>query len=78
MTGVSIGCVTRSFKPFSSLARPILTISSVKMIGLFVTALVGVYTIEDLWEKFGDVKMSIVSVCCESLTLASGSNTFTA
>jgi dolichyl-phosphate-mannose--protein O-mannosyl transferase len=39
----------------------ILTISSVKMIGLFVTALVGVYTIEDLWDKFGDVKMPIVS-----------------
>jgi dolichyl-phosphate-mannose-protein mannosyltransferase len=32
------------------------------MIGLFVTALVGVYTIEDLWDKFGDVKMPIVSV----------------
>ena len=32
------------------------------MIGLFVTALVGVYTIEDLWDKFGDVKMPIVSL----------------
>ena len=30
------------------------------MIGLFVTALVGVYTVEDLWEKFGDVKLSVV------------------
>ena len=30
------------------------------MIGLFVTALVGVYTIEDLWEKFGDTKMPVV------------------
>ena len=38
------------------------------MIGLFVTALVGVYTIEDLWEKFGDVKMPIVSLFCDSLT----------
>lgn len=37
------------------------------MIGLFVTALVGVYTIEDLWDKFGDVKMPIVSVVCERL-----------
>jgi len=35
---------------------------SVKMIGLFVTALVGVYTIEDLWDKFGDTKMTWVSV----------------
>lgn len=34
---------------------------SVKLIGLFVTALVGLYTIEDLWEKFGDLKMSVVS-----------------
>ena len=37
-----------------------LIVRSVKMIGLFVTALVGVYTIEDLWEKFGDTKMSVV------------------
>ncbi|PPQ91354.1 hypothetical protein CVT25_004121 [Psilocybe cyanescens] len=34
-------------------------VTSVKMIGLFVTALVGVYTVEDLWEKFGDTKMTI-------------------
>ena len=34
---------------------------SVKLVGLFVTALVGVYTIEDLWHKFGDLKMSLVS-----------------
>ncbi len=34
---------------------------SVKLVGLFVTALVGLYTIEDLWDKFGDLKMSWVS-----------------
>ena len=34
---------------------------SVKWVGLFVTALVGLYTIEDLWDKFGDVKMPVVS-----------------
>ena len=34
---------------------------SVKMVGLFVTALVGLYTIEDLWDKFGDLRMSVVS-----------------
>ncbi|KAH8798445.1 glycosyltransferase family 39 protein [Flagelloscypha sp. PMI_526] len=33
-------------------------VSSVKLIGLFVTALVGLYTVEDLWDKFGDLKMS--------------------
>ncbi|KAF8797460.1 hypothetical protein BYT27DRAFT_7265704 [Phlegmacium glaucopus] len=27
------------------------------MVGLFVTALVGVYTIEDIWEKFEDAKI---------------------
>jgi hypothetical protein len=36
--------------------------ASVKLIGLFVTALVGLYTIEDLWEKFGDLKMPVVSL----------------
>ena len=30
---------------------------SVKWVGFFVTALVGLYTIEDLWNKFGDLKM---------------------
>lgn len=35
---------------------------SVKWVGLFVTTLVGLYTIEDLWNKFGDLKMSVVSV----------------
>ncbi|KAJ6468316.1 glycosyltransferase family 39 protein [Mycena sanguinolenta] len=33
-------------------------VTSVKMVGMFVTALVGLYTIEDLWEKFGDLKMT--------------------
>ncbi|KII88281.1 glycosyltransferase family 39 protein [Plicaturopsis crispa FD-325 SS-3] len=32
---------------------------SVKWVGFFVTALVGLYTIEDLWDKFGDLKMSV-------------------
>lgn len=32
-------------------------VCSVKWVGFFVTALVGLYTAEDLWNKFGDVKM---------------------
>lgn len=36
-------------------------VCSVKWVGMFGTALVGIYTIEDLWNKFGDLKMPKVS-----------------
>jgi dolichyl-phosphate-mannose-protein mannosyltransferase len=32
-------------------------VSSVKWVGFFTMALVGLYTISDLWEKFGDLEM---------------------
>ncbi|KAJ6127471.1 hypothetical protein N7523_003083 [Penicillium sp. IBT 18751x] len=32
-------------------------VCSVKWVGFFCTAIVGLYTIEDLWNKFGDIKM---------------------
>ncbi|KAL2179921.1 glycosyltransferase family 39 protein [Thermothelomyces heterothallicus CBS 202.75] len=37
-------------------------VTSVKLVGLFVTALVGLYTIEDLWNKFGDTKMPVTEL----------------
>ncbi|KAK7182897.1 PMT-domain-containing protein [Paraphaeosphaeria sporulosa] len=37
-------------------------VCSVKWVGFFVTALVGLYTIEDLWNKFGDLKMPKVEL----------------
>jgi len=36
-------------------------VCSVKWVGMFAMAMVGVYTVEDLWEKFGDLSMPIVS-----------------
>ncbi|KAJ5641587.1 hypothetical protein N7490_005587 [Penicillium lividum] len=32
-------------------------VCSVKWVGFFCTAIVGLYTVEDLWNKFGDLKM---------------------
>ncbi|KAJ7720870.1 glycosyltransferase family 39 protein [Mycena maculata] len=69
-TVLTVFCMTKfhnqQSRPFSSGWWTWLTltglsigcVTSVKMVGLFVTALVGLYTIEDLWEKFGDLKMS--------------------
>lgn len=31
--------------------------NSVKWVGLFVVALAGIYTIEDLWDMLGDIQM---------------------
>jgi dolichyl-phosphate-mannose-protein mannosyltransferase len=35
---------------------------SVKWVGLFAIALVGLYTIESLWDMLGDLKMPVVSI----------------
>lgn len=49
------GCALR-LSQSSDVSRP----HSVKWVGFFVTAVVGLYTIEDLWDKFGDLRMSTV------------------
>ncbi|KAK9364599.1 Dolichyl-phosphate-mannose-protein mannosyltransferase-domain-containing protein [Lipomyces kononenkoae] len=36
-------------------------VTSVKWVGALTTALVGIYTIHDLWDKFGDLKMPLVT-----------------
>lgn len=40
--------------------------TSIKWVGMFVTALVGAYTIEDLWTKFGDLRLSWVRSAFQS------------
>ncbi|KAK0535978.1 Protein O-mannosyltransferase 2 [Tilletia horrida] len=48
-------------------------VTSVKWVGMFVMALVGLYTIEDLWEKFGDLRLPVRSYarhwCARALCL---------
>lgn len=36
-------------------------VCSVKWVGMFAMALVGIYTIEDLWHKFGDLEMPVAT-----------------
>lgn len=47
-------------------------VCSVKLVGLFVTSLVGLYTIEDLWRKFGDTKMPIPVLAAHVVTRVIG------
>ncbi|KGO72512.1 Glycosyl transferase, family 39 [Penicillium italicum] len=42
---------------FHRLQRDSFSLECVKWVGFFCTALVGLYTIDDLWNKFGDLKM---------------------
>ncbi|ODQ81298.1 glycosyltransferase family 39 protein [Babjeviella inositovora NRRL Y-12698] len=48
------------FKWLGLLGLSIGCVCASKMVGLFVTSLVGIYTVVDLWNKFGDKQMSNV------------------
>ncbi|GES85978.1 glycosyltransferase family 39 protein [Rhizophagus clarus] len=72
-TYTSVFCLAKfhnqRYKPFSTnwwiwlfmTGISIGCVSSVKWIGLFTTALVGLYTIEDLWNKLGDLDISKIN-----------------
>lgn len=47
-------------------------VCSIKLVGLFVTALVGIYTIEDLWNKFGDTKMPVAELAAHVAARVTG------
>ncbi|KAH8178244.1 dolichyl-phosphate-mannose-protein mannosyltransferase domain-containing protein [Sarocladium implicatum] len=47
-------------------------VCSVKLVGLFVTALVGIYTIEDLWNKFGNTKMPLTTLAAHFVSRVVG------
>ncbi|KAL0782602.1 hypothetical protein CaCOL14_000507 [Colletotrichum acutatum] len=47
-------------------------VCSVKLVGLFVTSLVGLYTIEDLWTKFGNTKMPVTTLGAHVVTRVVG------
>ncbi|KAK1639394.1 dolichyl-phosphate-mannose-protein mannosyltransferase [Colletotrichum phormii] len=47
-------------------------VCSVKLVGLFVTSLVGLYTIEDLWIKFGNTKMPVTTLGAHVVTRVVG------
>ncbi|KAI1833723.1 CAZyme family GT39 [Penicillium roqueforti] len=48
---------TMCWARFHRLQRDSFSLECVKWVGFFCTALVGLYTIDDLWNKFGDLKM---------------------
>ncbi|KAJ5414452.1 Glycosyl transferase family 39 [Penicillium cosmopolitanum] len=48
---------TMCWAKFHRLQRSSFSLECVKWVGFFCTAIVGLYTIEDLWNKFGDLKI---------------------
>jgi dolichyl-phosphate-mannose--protein O-mannosyl transferase len=47
---------------YAGISLPCVTDDSVKWVGIFGMAVVGLYTIDDLWQKFGDLSMPKVFV----------------
>lgn len=71
LSGMFIGCAFRWTKTLHNILlwlAHFLYVHSVKWVGLFVIALVGLTTIKDLWDLLGDLSLTMVS-CQKRLML---------